>query len=114
MSLKPWNLDAGLKVVRELEALLSPLGWHVALAGSVLHQGESNDDLDVILYRHKTLLPCTAPNQLVKLLVDNHYFHRAIFRDHRKQMDSKLVWSCYTPGSPEGRVDLIFGETSIA
>jgi hypothetical protein len=48
-----WTLTEGIEVCRELEAALAP-DYHVALGGGVLHKGESNKDLDVLIYPHKT------------------------------------------------------------
>lgn len=47
------DLSEGLKIAREFEAKLAPLGVHVALAGSVMYAGTSNKDLDLILYPHQ-------------------------------------------------------------
>lgn len=42
-----WYLADALLVVRELQAALWPLGWHVALGGGVLNHGYSDHDLDL-------------------------------------------------------------------
>lgn len=39
-------------LMRALECKLKPLGFHVALGGSVLLEGFSYDDLDVMVYGH--------------------------------------------------------------
>lgn len=51
-----WTLEDGLAVLRSLEGLLSTVGFHVALAGSVMRCGRSEKDLDVIVYPHRA--PC--------------------------------------------------------
>ena len=45
-----WTIDAALPLVRLIEAECASAGWHVGLAGGVLHSGESDHDLDVIVY----------------------------------------------------------------
>lgn len=49
-----WTFESGLAFVRDLEKLLSQNNnyewqrWHAALAGGVLHGGQSTHDLDVV------------------------------------------------------------------
>ena len=46
-----WTLEDGLACVRALECQLSAaLGVHFALAGGVMLRGESEHDLDVVVY----------------------------------------------------------------
>lgn len=52
-----WSGDLAQRLVTVLEKSLATEGWHIALAGSVLHQGESHNDLDIIVYPHR------APNK---------------------------------------------------
>jgi hypothetical protein len=47
-----WHLDETLVVVRELEQALVKAGWHVALAGGTLHNGQSKHDLDLVVFPH--------------------------------------------------------------
>ena len=47
-----WTAARARLVIRDIEAELSPAGWHVALAGSVLTRGYSEHDLDLIVYPH--------------------------------------------------------------
>lgn len=47
-----WTLESGLEVARELEALLAPIGMHVAIGGGVMLRGEYGKDLDLILFPH--------------------------------------------------------------
>ena len=49
-----WTLAQARKFASSLEAALEPRGWHVALAGSVLHKGKSSKDLDLIVYPRST------------------------------------------------------------
>jgi len=46
----PWTLKEALYFVRSLELKLIPAGFHCGLTGSILHLGESANDLDIIIY----------------------------------------------------------------
>lgn len=50
---EPWELIAGILFARMLEDVLEPLNYHVALGGSVLHAGHSENDIDIFLYPHQ-------------------------------------------------------------
>lgn len=45
-----WTLADALPLLREVQAAVEPLGYHVGLAGSVLTKGFSYNDMDMILY----------------------------------------------------------------
>lgn len=45
-----WNLDDALAVLRPLGPELLEAGWALGLTGSVLIDGQSDKDLDVIVY----------------------------------------------------------------
>lgn len=45
-----WTIAEARALILRLEVALLPVGAHVALAGSVLHTGESKKDLDIIVY----------------------------------------------------------------
>jgi len=47
-----WTLAEGVDFCAHLWRNLAPLGWHCALTGSVLYQGFSLKDLDVIVWPH--------------------------------------------------------------
>lgn len=47
-----WTTSSALNFAREFERRLSPGGWHVALAGSVLLHGQSYKDLDLVVFPH--------------------------------------------------------------
>ena len=49
-----WDITIALEFCRELEAVLVPTGHHLAMAGSVLIAGSSNNDLDILIYPHDT------------------------------------------------------------
>jgi len=48
-----WDLDRAVQFVRELETALDP-NYHAALAGSTLHKGYSDNDLDVLIIPHSS------------------------------------------------------------
>lgn len=44
-----WTLDEALTFIRELQSVARIFRMHLALAGSVLNDGSSSDDLDIIV-----------------------------------------------------------------
>lgn len=56
---KRWTLAQAIEFCRELEKHLScqPIVCHVALTGGVLYRGQSDKDLDVVLYPHDSSTP---------------------------------------------------------
>jgi hypothetical protein len=51
-SSRSWTLIEALDFIRRLEPFVEPAGYHVGLLGSVLLKGDSEKDLDVLLYPH--------------------------------------------------------------
>ena len=49
-----WTLDEATKLIAQIEKEVSALGFHCGLTGSILLKGESNHDLDIIIYPHDT------------------------------------------------------------
>jgi len=47
-----WTREQGLDFCRRVEERISPLQWHCAMGGSVMYNGYSENDLDIIMYRH--------------------------------------------------------------
>lgn len=45
-------LEDGLRFCRGIEQKLKEIGYHCALAGSILIRGSSSKDIDVIIYPH--------------------------------------------------------------
>ncbi len=99
-----WNLDQAIQLCRELEKTASANGFHVALSGSVLRDGKSDKDVDVIVYPHKT-------NDGLKLdgLMGTFYsIHRITDwnkRNHEAYGDGKDVFSATQDGK---RIDFFF------
>lgn len=50
---EPWTLEYGVKVCRELNTALGD-HYNCALTGSVLYKGGSTNDLDIIVFPHKS------------------------------------------------------------
>lgn len=49
-----WTFEEALAFVKQLEMWLEPAGFHAAMTGSVLSKGQSNKDLDLVLFPHDT------------------------------------------------------------
>lgn len=47
---KPWTLADGMNLLFKMRKALKPVGVEVGLAGSVLFEGRSTKDLDVLLF----------------------------------------------------------------
>lgn len=58
MPRKPkWTLEQVRPLIAELDLHLRTVGWFVGLTGSVLHKGESFNDLDLTLTPMTTVAP---------------------------------------------------------
>ena len=57
-----FTLEDAVAFARTVEAEISKVGWHCALAGSCLHAGRSSKDVDLIVYPHKKTGP-HCPNK---------------------------------------------------
>lgn len=42
-----WQLEEGLKFVRELQSVVKAVNYHVAIGGGVVNNGHSDKDLDL-------------------------------------------------------------------
>lgn len=101
-----WTLEQGVDVARSIEPLAIASGFHVAIGGSVLHRGESQKDLDIFVYPHKT-------SQVSGTDVDA--FKESLFKylniatweakPHKVYGDSKVVESAEYVGK---RIDFFF------
>lgn len=47
------TLEKAVEVCREIEDKLKPIGYHCGLTGSILYKGESEKDIDIIVYPHQ-------------------------------------------------------------
>lgn len=84
----PWTLDRGLALLRGLEAELSAVGYHCALAGSVMYRGQSAKDLDVVIYPHKTQL---ADDVELQRVLEEFGFNHVEAAGYRHENDNKQV-----------------------
>ena len=46
-----WTLLEALKIVRMLQPVIRPMGYHITLGGGVLNKGISKKDLDLFILR---------------------------------------------------------------
>lgn len=51
---KGWEIFEAINFVRTVESIAKKFGLHVGLAGSVLHKGNSIDDLDLVVFPLQT------------------------------------------------------------
>ncbi len=54
MKPQSWTVEEAIRLVHRLEQAVSPAGFHVGVAGSVLLYGMSKNDLDLIVFPHTT------------------------------------------------------------
>ena len=103
-----WNRDDATVIMPKFEAIAKMMGYHVALGGSVMYNGESNKDLDVIVYPHQNTDP-HRPTQ--NSLLDMFVYHKLIdnYNDvaKTKGMDRKVYCGCYHLDTLK-RIDFIF------
>jgi len=48
-----WTLEEAISVARGMEKICAPQGFHVALGGGTLMNGNSRKDLDLFFYPHR-------------------------------------------------------------
>jgi hypothetical protein len=107
-----WTLADGLLLLREIQAVVEPLGFHTGILGSVALKGSSKNDLDIVIY------PTLVPNgrevhkgevvvALVGLGMQQHYTVAQVHAAWRKQgsIDTKHVEKWEYRGKP---VDVFF------
>lgn len=67
-----WTLREALQLMPKFEAIAKIMGYHVALGGSVMYNGMSIKDLDIIVYPHTDVdLERPIPDQLVQMFIYN-------------------------------------------
>lgn len=47
------TLEKSIEICREIEDKLKPISYHCGLTGSTLYKGESEKDIDIIVYPHQ-------------------------------------------------------------
>lgn len=98
-----WTLEEAIKLLRELEPTANAHGLHLGITGSVLYKGESQKDLDIVVYPRKT----TQTNIHAQ---DGMKFRVAVapkwnFRTPYHPEDTKEVWSAILSGK---KIDFFF------
>lgn len=115
--MKP-ELSHAVEYCRKLEALVAPLGWHVALTGGALYKDGPRKDVDVALYRNDERNPKASktPQKVVETLEAAKAFHGDFRKDCKPaRTDSdyhdKLCYvgrSAHKGDAEAFRVDLFF------
>ncbi len=57
-----WNFEEAATLIRELDAQREKSGWRFTITGSVIRDGSSSKDLDIVTYPH-----CSTKKSLKKL-----------------------------------------------
>ena len=98
-----WDINRGIVIAQLIESIVVKLGYHVALTGSVLIKGESDKDLDVMIYPHKTT--SCSPREEVMEKMSQSGFGEFIHAKHTTYGDDKVVFITDFAGQ---RVDVFF------
>lgn len=107
-----YTLEIAVDICREIEAKLVPLGYHCALGGSCLYRGNSEKDVDIIIYPHDIKVqkpPLEIINEIEAFT--NMYPSQGYYlaKDIRPSTTDKLVFvSSYLYKGEEVRLDLFF------
>ncbi len=103
-----WTLAAATDFMRDMEQAVAP-HYHVALTGSVLQKGQSQKDLDMIVYPHtsRRRRPAEIRKLLKKAGLRQLFDRAAVTAGWRKRggTDNKHVEVWHFRGH---RVDVIF------
>jgi hypothetical protein len=103
-----WTREEAFLVIEKLEPKLADVGTHVALAGSVACRGESDKDLDLIIYPHTKSMFVDFNFEPAKLVL-KEFFNALEIKDcsgiSQIRDDKKVSWL----KTPKGkRVDFFF------
>lgn len=98
-----WTLIDGVALARELEPVVGKAGYHVAIGGSTLHAGESDKDVDLIVYPRKTN-ECGGLADVIST-IESAGFVDFEERPHEYVGDAKVVFKAERDGK---RVDFFF------
>lgn len=74
-------LEDGIRVLRHVEKIVEPLGAHAALTGGVIFRGQSEKDIDIIIYPHQVSAPYNKQLILLELLRHNKSVETALESD---------------------------------
>lgn len=95
------TLDQALELVRACEPILANAGYHCGLIGSVLIHGQSDKDIDVVIYPHGAA-HLTKSTDLLAIL--DSVGVKTVFETDREYVN-KEVWIC---SWRELRIDFFF------
>jgi hypothetical protein len=62
-----WTLEEAIPFIRELESKVANT-YHVGITGSVLYDGGSTKDLDVIVYPHHSVADLRSDDEVIDIL----------------------------------------------
>jgi len=97
-----FSLQDGVNLCRLIEPTLSSLGYHCALHGSTLYKGESEKDIDVIVYPHNVKV--TKPHGEIFTALREKCGISPAYESPASNTD-KEVWPCSIEGH---RIDMFF------
>ena len=89
-------------IIRHLEPFAAAAGFHTALTGSVLYKGESEKDVDVIIYQHDHAEEVND-DRVYRLLVDAGFFIKKKHEPDDTPYNLRQVWQTDFKGT---RVDI--------
>jgi len=98
-----WTIEEGIIIARLVEVCFKTNGLHVAIGGGTLHQGYSMNDLDLIVFKHKSTEE--IKEEIAIALLQSLGFYAIEKRDHSIYQDLKCV---YTSMYNHKRVDFFF------
>lgn len=102
-----WHQSEAIELARRIETAVVPMGFHVALGGSVLHQGKSNKDVDIYLYNNKGVEQRPVRDVLAKLEELDIWVHTGQLEAF-EMYGTRYVFTCYTGPTRDRRVDVTF------
>lgn len=105
-----WTQIEAIELLKELEPNLAAVGFHCALAGSVLYRGTSEKDLDVIIYPHTYKKQSPPDNSIaetiLKLFFQSHKISACGSESSAQERDDKTVKWLVSKGNK--KVDFFF------
>ena len=113
--MKEYTLEKAVKVCREIEEKLVPLGYHCALGGSCLYRGTSEKDIDIIIYPHdvkKQKPPVDIIGELGMTTQTYQSQGQGLIGNVTPSTTDKIVFVCFgrfeSAGEDDVRIDLFF------
>lgn len=67
-----------MRLCRELEEIIRPFRAHCALTGSCLYKGESEKDVDIIIYSHQKNNDPYNKDEILKAMADSGFITAGI------------------------------------